>query len=374
MSVRERLALLFVLLAALAMPAAASADVTVSLSANVLRIQGDDEANMIFETSYDDTTPWFTTPAGTTLVAGPGCRQLESAGVECAGVGAATRAQIDLGAGDDLFLWNNTTVPMTIAGGDGDDDLSGSQGRDRIDGGAGNDSLVGFGGDDTIDGGDGNDEIDGSSGDDKIDGGRGVDQLNGDGEGDGEYAAKRFGDDTIVSSDGVRDIVECENGIDAVTADTLDAVSPTCESVTYSTQTASAGSGSQGGSGSGSGSSGALPFSFAVKATLPRLGRFRTGTPIRLRITSTKACSAAVSLSVSNAAAKRIRFTGKRTLRTIKNSPVPANTASTLTLSAPRSYRSKLRGRKSAAMTVSVTCRPAFDPASTLSLPLTVKR
>lgn len=178
MSVRERLALLFVLLAALAMPAAASADVTVSLSANVLRIQGDDEANMIFETSYDDTTPWFTTPAGTTLVAGPGCRQLESAGVECAGVGAATRAQIDLGAGDDLFLWNNTTVPMTIAGGDGDDDLSGSQGRDRIDGGAGNDSLVGFGGDDTIDGGDGNDLLlGGTAGEDRIDGGPGDDTI-----------------------------------------------------------------------------------------------------------------------------------------------------------------------------------------------------
>ena len=375
MSVRERLALSFVLLAALSMPAAASADVTVSLSGNVLKIQGDDDANLVFETSYDDTTPWFTTPAGSTLVAGSGCVQLSS-GVECAGVGASTRAEIDLGGGDDIFLWNNSPVPMTIRGGDGDDELSGSQGRDRIDGGPGNDSLVGFGADDTIDGGDGNDEIDGSSGDDTIDGGRGTDQLNGDGEGDGEYAVKRFGDDRIISSDGLRDVVECENGTDAVVADALDAISPTCESVTFSSQNASSGSASRpgSGSGSGSGSTGALQFSFEVKPRIPSLGRFRTGTPIRLRIVSTKACDASATLSVSKSAAKRVRYRGSRTLRKIKRQPVEARTATTLTLTAPRGYRTKLRGRKSASLTATVTCLPAFDPAATLRLPLTFKR
>jgi len=77
---------------------------------------------------------------------------------------------------------------MTVLGGKGNDNITGSVGDDIIDGRDGNDTIFGGGGNDLILGGVGNDIIDGGAGDDRINGGvgddiiyggAGVDRING---------------------------------------------------------------------------------------------------------------------------------------------------------------------------------------------------
>ncbi|MEM6739992.1 MAG: Ig-like domain-containing protein [Pseudomonadota bacterium] len=67
--------------------------------------------------------------------------------------------------------------PDPIIGGDGPDDLAGTDANDRMEGGAGDDSLAGCAGDDEIDGGDGNDILSGDAGDDMLLGGGGIDRA-----------------------------------------------------------------------------------------------------------------------------------------------------------------------------------------------------
>ncbi len=62
-----------------------------------------------------------------------------------------------------------------LSGGDGDDEILGGIGNDTIDGGAGNDTIQGGNDADTISGGSGNDDIRGDTGNDTIDGGSGDD-------------------------------------------------------------------------------------------------------------------------------------------------------------------------------------------------------
>ncbi|WP_309293198.1 putative Ig domain-containing protein [Azonexus sp.] len=126
--------------------------------------------------------------------------------------------QLTGGAGDDLLLGgagNDTLFGMggndTLLGGDGDDYLAGDaavsdlagqfHGNDLLEGGAGSDTLYGGGGNDTLLGGDGNDLLAGDAsssdlpgefhGDDYLDGGAGNDTLFGGG-----------GNDTLIGGDG----------------------------------------------------------------------------------------------------------------------------------------------------------------------------
>jgi Ca2+-binding RTX toxin-like protein len=72
--------------------------------------------------------------------------------------------------------------------------------------------------------GDGNDELAGATGNDTLDGGPGSDVLSG-GAGRNTYAAGP-GNDRIHAANGIRDVVDCGAGHDAVRADrsdTLDA-------------------------------------------------------------------------------------------------------------------------------------------------------
>ncbi|TNF64756.1 MAG: calcium-binding protein [Rhodobacteraceae bacterium] len=72
-------------------------------------------------------------------------------------------------------------APGAIAGGDGDDTISGTPGADLIAGGAGNDEIGGYDGDDRIEGGAGDDSLHGMGGADTLLGGDGRDTLHGEG-------------------------------------------------------------------------------------------------------------------------------------------------------------------------------------------------
>lgn len=68
---------------------------------------------------------------------------------------------------------------VVLVGGDGRDELIGTEGADDISGGRGRDVLDGAAGDDTLDGGSGRDALRGGDGDDVLNGGRGRDHLDG---------------------------------------------------------------------------------------------------------------------------------------------------------------------------------------------------
>jgi hypothetical protein len=206
-----------------------------------------------------------------------------------------TRVVIDLSSGDDVLDGSQvaSSIPLTVTAGDGDDTITGGAGADSLDGGADGDTINGNGGNDALAGGDGDDTLNGGAGADTVSGGDGIDRafvssggaavsvsLDGvandgaPGEGDniqpdienvGAGATDTVSiagsdgpnwlvvtagkgtisggagsdileggaqDDAIDSRDGSRDTVLCGGGTDTVQADTLDVVSPACESVT----------------------------------------------------------------------------------------------------------------------------------------------
>lgn len=82
-----------------------------------------------------------------------------------------------LGAGNDLFFGDGfsffdgplTKASLTVYGEQGNDRITGGNGRDIRDGGFGSDSLLGLGGGDILTGGTGLDEFNGGGGPDDID-------------------------------------------------------------------------------------------------------------------------------------------------------------------------------------------------------------
>jgi hypothetical protein len=108
---------------------------------------------------------------------------------------AATSYAVDLGTGNDRFVALHIAAPISVAGGDGDDELEGWEGDDVLAGGAGDDTLVGNGG---------FDDYFGESGDDVI---RARD-------GRAERISCGADDDTAVN-DFTDIIAECERGADS---------------------------------------------------------------------------------------------------------------------------------------------------------------
>ena len=96
-----------------------------------------------------------------------------------------------------------------ILGRGGNDRLSGRGGDDCIKGQGGNDRLAGGGGDDAVNGGPGRDRLGGGGGDDSLKGGAGRDKLKG-GAGNDTLQAGR-GKDRI-SAGGGRDVIRARNG------------------------------------------------------------------------------------------------------------------------------------------------------------------
>jgi len=76
----------------------------------------------------------------------------------------ATSIDVDMGELDDSFAAGTVTVPISVAGGTGNDTLSGGAGRDVLAGGAGNDDINGLGGVDDYFGETGNDTIEATDG------------------------------------------------------------------------------------------------------------------------------------------------------------------------------------------------------------------
>ena len=109
---------------------------------------------------------------------------------------------VDLGARDDAATVS-LAIPVVVSGGPGSDALRGGSGADR---------LGGDDGDDTVAGGDGADALTG---------GLGVDDISGD-----------AGGDDVRVRDGIRDVVRCGAGTDAVDADPRDEIDADCEAVT----------------------------------------------------------------------------------------------------------------------------------------------
>jgi Ca2+-binding RTX toxin-like protein len=96
--------------------------------------------------------------------------------------------RVEGGRGDDVIEIRPTAQPMWIAGGPGNDALSGGNGADTIFGGDGNDTLLGLSGadlmhgdrgDDLVRGFDGNDTLFGDGGNDEVRGGENDDWISG---------------------------------------------------------------------------------------------------------------------------------------------------------------------------------------------------
>mgnify|MGYP002629681965 CR=1 FL=1 len=89
---------------------------------------------------------------------------------------------IELSGGDggDVIDVSNSSQPVTIDAGTGDDNVTGGSAADNISGGEGSDVITGGGGDDIIDAGVGDDKVVWSAGDgnDTVDGGDGFDEMN----------------------------------------------------------------------------------------------------------------------------------------------------------------------------------------------------
>jgi hypothetical protein len=116
----------------------------------------------------------------------------DGAAIECP---LSTSIAVDLGGGNDRFAAGGIPVPISIAGGTGNDDIDASVGRDVLAGGPGDDKLDGNAGVDDYFGEGGNDTIEARDGNaERISCGAGTDEAHND-----------FSDI----------IAECERGIDA---------------------------------------------------------------------------------------------------------------------------------------------------------------
>lgn len=354
--------------AVLALPAAASATPVVSVAGATLTIIGDDGPNAILETSSDPTAPWFTSPGGQPLGAGPGCTQVTDTDVTCS-MPAGGSANVALGAGDDTLIWWPTSIPVIVDGGPGDDEITGGSGDDVLHGGDGDDTITGYGGDDRVYGDAGEDDLDGSSGNDTIDGGSGRDSINGDGSGDSDWisSALRYGDDLLLGKDGEQDKVACEGGSDVAVIDIgVDNVAAGCETVTDTVP-----SGARAGAPSAAGNPAVKPPAGAAskltlrlrRGRLPRLRALAAGRPLTLTIAANRACTASASLRTASGARLATRKSRVRARRKLRLKLTAA----------PRTRRGLRTRKKPLKVKITVTCS-AGSQRAVARMALTIRR
>jgi len=121
----------------------------------------------------------WSAPVYLTTISARICTARSAFTIQCQAWGAMS-VELYLGDGNDTASAENTALPMLIAGGAGQDTLTGSWGNDNLDGGPGNDYLNGYGGNDNLNGDAGNDGLYGNIGDDTLNGDSGDDVLHGD--------------------------------------------------------------------------------------------------------------------------------------------------------------------------------------------------
>src|SRR4051812_36115107 len=143
---------------------------TVSLTAGVLRVTGDDAADTIV-VGYAD--------AARTRIS----VQLGAAPEQLFDAASVSRLRISSGGGDDTINIDESKAPFRVKtwidAGAGNDTVTTGGEKDQIFGRAGLDSIHGGGGNDVIAGGDDNDQLGGGDGNDLILGGDGDDNLSG---------------------------------------------------------------------------------------------------------------------------------------------------------------------------------------------------
>ena len=108
--------------------------------------------------------------------------EVRSAGVVVGGFALAGLLGVSvsgLNGHDTIAVDAAVTLPTTLLGGNGHDNLTGGSGLDTLDGGNGKDVLSGFAGNDVLSGGNGHDQLNGGDGDDNLSGGNGRDVLDG---------------------------------------------------------------------------------------------------------------------------------------------------------------------------------------------------
>lgn len=155
------------LVALLLAPALAAADTDVSAAPDdgdyVIVVDGDDDPQDIAVLA-DATTITFLSLNGDPIVAGAGCTT-GSTQVVCAipgGDWSVVYTSVGLHGGADRFTaWQvQQDAGLGVDGGDGDDEITGSDLPDYLAGGPGNDRLTGRPGADILSGGDGDDVLD----------------------------------------------------------------------------------------------------------------------------------------------------------------------------------------------------------------------
>jgi Ca2+-binding RTX toxin-like protein len=102
------------------------------------------------------------------LTAGEGCKTITEVTVRCLAQ-AVISLDVTLGRLADSLSYRGT-LPLSVSGGEGNDQLSGGLGADRLSGGPGNDILSGGGGGDLLIGGVGADDLYGGTGADVVHG------------------------------------------------------------------------------------------------------------------------------------------------------------------------------------------------------------
>jgi RTX calcium-binding nonapeptide repeat (4 copies) len=174
-------ALPIALLLALAAPAGAQADATLSVTGTApnktLTFTVDDALDHTTSSSALSGNVVITDSVAL-AVGASGCIALDARTANCGPAAGFERVVFAFAGGDDdLGLGGYFPIAVSVDGGGGDDVLRGDTQGDELTGGPGDDELYGAGGDDILSGGAGDDYLEGGAGADTFDGGEGDDDL-----------------------------------------------------------------------------------------------------------------------------------------------------------------------------------------------------
>jgi Ca2+-binding RTX toxin-like protein len=142
--------------------------------------------------------------------------------------GTSSGEFIDARAGDDTV--DARAGDDVVFGREGQDTIHLRSGEDQVDAGAGSDTLFGEGAHDSLSGGGGVNLYFGGPGPDRIVANTEATETGPQGAGAaGEEIHGGTGGDLIFANDGLKDIIDCGGGSDAVANDPIDEVAANCE-------------------------------------------------------------------------------------------------------------------------------------------------